>query len=373
MLGALMAGTANDLLQATARSFYLTLRVLPGPVRPQIGLAYLLARTTDTIADTALVPAGQRLQALQDLRKRIQEATTQPLNFGELARGQGLPAERLLLERVEESLAALRLLSADDQKLVKNVLLTIISGQELDLRRFAVGTDGSPDVPPQASSPAAPPASQPGTPLVAGTETTGARRKQIIALQTAAELDDYTYRVAGCVGEFWTRLCRAHLFPRARLNDDQLVADGVRFGQGLQLVNILRDLPADLANGRCYLPLEKLRPAGLAPETLLAPEKEGAFLPLYRAGLDQATAHLEAGWRYTNTLPSGQFRVRLACAWPVLLGLKTIAKLRTAGVADLQRRVKVPRREVYAMMASSILASSVPFLWRRLAAAALRG
>jgi farnesyl-diphosphate farnesyltransferase len=46
----------TDLLKATSRSFYLTLRVLPAAVRPQISLAYLLARTTDTIADTEIVP-----------------------------------------------------------------------------------------------------------------------------------------------------------------------------------------------------------------------------------------------------------------------------------------------------------------------------
>jgi farnesyl-diphosphate farnesyltransferase len=59
------------LLKATSRSFYLTLRVLPAAVRPQIGLAYLLARTTDTIADTELVPLEQRLDALKRLRERI--------------------------------------------------------------------------------------------------------------------------------------------------------------------------------------------------------------------------------------------------------------------------------------------------------------
>ena len=59
-------------------------------------------------------------------------------------------------------------------------------------------------------------------------------------------MDDYTYRVAGCVGEFWTRLCRAHLFPRAVVDDAMLLRDGIRFGKGLQLVNILRDIPADL-------------------------------------------------------------------------------------------------------------------------------
>jgi phytoene/squalene synthetase len=40
-----MPTALNDLLPATARSFYLTLRVLPARVRPQIGPAYLLART----------------------------------------------------------------------------------------------------------------------------------------------------------------------------------------------------------------------------------------------------------------------------------------------------------------------------------------
>ena len=40
-----MNAALNELLKQTSRSFYLTLRVLPAAVRPQIGLAYLLART----------------------------------------------------------------------------------------------------------------------------------------------------------------------------------------------------------------------------------------------------------------------------------------------------------------------------------------
>ena len=223
-----MAGTLNDLLKATSRSFYLTLRVLPAAVRPQIGLAYLLARTTDTIADTELVPLEQRLDALKRLRERILGPSTAPLNFGELAKHQGSSAEAALLEKVEDSLALLQTLSPDDQQLVRTVLNTITGGQELDLRRFA-----------------------------------GASAEKIVALETAAQLDDYTYRVAGCVGEFWTKMCRAHLFPKLRLDDAQLLADGVRFGKGLQLVNILRDLPADLKKGRCYLPSEKLETGGI--------------------------------------------------------------------------------------------------------------
>jgi farnesyl-diphosphate farnesyltransferase len=326
-----MTGNANELLKATARSFYLTLRVLPPAVRPQISLAYLLARTTDTIADTEIVPLAQRLDSLANLRAHIAGQAAAPLDFDDLARHQGLAAERILLEKVRDSLAALQALAAADRALVRSVLETITGGQELDLQRFA-----------------------------------NHRAGEIIALKTAAELDDYTYRVAGCVGEFWTRLCRAHLFPRAELDEQQLITDGIRFGKGLQLVNILRDLLADLKNGRCYLPLEKLTDAGLRPEDLLQPENAAKFLPLYRAQLDQAEAHLAAGWRYTNTLPFGQFRVRLACAWPVLLGIKTVKKLRVASVSALQQRVKVPRGEVYGLLAWSVLACPIPFLWRRL-------
>src|SRR2546423_5496602 len=91
-------------LKDVSRSFYLTLRVLPGKIRPQIGLAYLLARATDTIADTELVPMDQRLQALQALRERILGQSQNALDFGDLARNQASPAERVLLAKCEASL-----------------------------------------------------------------------------------------------------------------------------------------------------------------------------------------------------------------------------------------------------------------------------
>ena len=333
-----MPTALNDLLKATSRSFYLTLRVLPARVRPQIGLAYLLARTTDTIADTEILPVAQRLDALQKLRERILGRSSAPLNFGELAQSQGSPAEKLLLEKTEAGLAILKTLAPADLELVRTVLTTITSGQELDLRRF-------------------------GNVAKTSASATGQR---IVALETAAELDDYTYRVAGCVGEFWTKICRAHLFPNARLDEKQFITDGIRFGKGLQLVNILRDLPVDLKNGRCYLPAERLDEAKLLPETLLSPANEQKFLRLFHEYLDQAEAHLTAGWRYTNTLPFGQFRVRLGCAWPILLGAKTIAKLRAADVTQLQQRVKVSRGEVYGILFGSLLACPLPFAWRKL-------
>jgi farnesyl-diphosphate farnesyltransferase len=333
-----MAPARNDLLTSllkdVSRSFYLTLRVLPKSIRRQIGLAYLLARTTDTIADTELIPLEQQLDALQKLRERILGQNASPLNFGECAQHQASLSERMLLERVEESLGLLSTLAAADLKMVRQVLDTITSGQELDLRRFA-----------------------------------GAGPDKIIALQTDAELDDYTYRVAGCVGEFWTAMCIEHLFRLPELDvacSGSFNELGVRFGKGLQLVNILRDVPADLRKGRCYFPSDKLAEAGLTAAHLLAPANEGKFRPLYDHYLDQAEAHLAAGWEYTNLIPFAWMSLRLACAWPILIGLRTLERLRTNRVLDPQQRIKIPRSEVRGIIFKSVVCYPVPRVWRKL-------
>jgi farnesyl-diphosphate farnesyltransferase len=320
----------QELLKANSRSFYLTLRTLPASVGPQMGLAYLLARTTDTIADTEIVPMEQRLQALQLLRERIRGTSCQPLEFGELARQQGSPSERALLENSEQALTVLESQKPDDRERIREVLEVIVSGQELDLKRFA-----------------------------------GATKEKITALANAAELDDYTYRVAGCVGEFWTKMCRAHLFPRTDLNDEWLLAQGVRFGKGLQLVNILRDMPADLRQGRCYLPVDELAVAGLAPGDLLEPRNEPKLRPVYNRYLALAEEHLAAGWAYTNALPWSSARVRLGCAWAILIGTATLARLHSGNVLDSAQRIKINRAEVKKIILGSVVRYPLPSAWRK--------
>jgi farnesyl-diphosphate farnesyltransferase len=214
------------------------------------------------------------------------------------------------------------------------VLDIITSGQELDLRRFGAAGAGA-----------------------------------LVALRTDQELDDYTYRVAGCVGEFWTRICRAHLFPRAPLDDALLLCNGVRFGKGLQLVNILRDIPADLRLGRCYLPSEGLVVVGLKPEDLLQPANEPHLRPLYDGYLDRADDHLLAGWAYTKTLPRRSVRVRLACSWPILIGRATLKLLRGGNVLDPAQRLKISRREVKRLMMRSVLLYPWPRAWEKMGCA----
>lgn len=312
----------TSLLKEVSRSFYLTMRILPAQIRPQIGTAYLLARTTDTIADTGVISIESRLRALQQLREKILASSEAALNFGALAENQSLPAERVLLERAEEAVSLLDGFPDSDRRLIREVLDVITSGQELDLKRFS-----------------------------------GATETKIIALQSDAELDDYTYRVAGCVGEFWTKVCHAHLFPEMDAN--QLLPDAIRFGKGLQLVNILRDVPRDLRNGRCYFPEPKLAQLGLKPGDLLVEENEKRFRPLYDQYVALAESHLQAGWSYTTRLPRNQVRLRLACAWPILIGMQTLQELKAGAVLDAHQTIKVTRRDVRRIIVRSI--TTYPF------------
>jgi len=305
--------------------------LLPQPVRPQIGLAYLLARATDTIADTEVVPLDQRLAALDQLRNRILGARDEPVDFSQFASNQALPAERQLLVRIEEAISILASFPCFDRCCIREVVETITSGQELDLHRFQ-----------------------------------SANAEWIVPLATEAELDDYTYRVAGCVGGFWTRVCRSHLFPKAPLDIPAYLENAVRFGKGLQLVNILRDIPADLARGRCYLPADGLRTVGLDPSDLANPAAMSRFQSVYHRHLEHAAAHLTAGWHYTCSTPRTQTRVRLACALPLLIGIETLSLLARENVLDPTRRIKVSRRRVRTLLTKALFLHPFPRRWEAL-------
>jgi farnesyl-diphosphate farnesyltransferase len=331
----------QELLKKVSRSFYLTLRVLPRSIRPQLSLAYLLARATDTVADTQLVVVERRREILLQLRSCIREACEDRMpslpDFGELANAQasiaeeGTDAERDLLDNLGNVLDALKQFSEEDRLRIRDVLSTITQGQEKDLVRFGSASEG-----------------------------------RIYALDTEGELDGYTYDVAGCVGEFWTRICRAHLFPNAVLDDAVLLTNAVRFGKGLQLVNILRDLPKDLQQGRCYIPVEQLSKHGLHPRDLLMADFMDRFRPLYQRYLKQAEDHLLAGWHYTEMLPFRCVRVRLACAWPILIGVRTIGLLRQGNILDNQHRIKLSRSDIRRLMLQSTICYPSRKAWNRL-------
>jgi farnesyl-diphosphate farnesyltransferase len=312
----------GELLQRVSRSFYLTLRVVPGDVRRPIGLAYLLARAADTIADTALIDRADRLKYLELFREALRKPEAGRLQAisEALAGPQQIAAERELLTRLEQAFALLRSLNPSDRSLVCGVVLTLTDGMVMDLATFPGEDEG-----------------------------------RLVALQTRADLDRYTYYVAGCVGEFWTDIHMAHRPSLAGWDREAMKRCGVRFGKGLQMTNVLRDLQKDLRIGRCYLPQQELQALGLQPADLLNPTAVVKVKPLLHSLLALTLDHYQEGWAYTLAIPRREIRMRLACVWPLFIGLETLALLaRSPNLLDPGVVIKIPRGAVYGMMVRSL-------------------
>ncbi len=317
----------GPVLRSVSRSFYLSLRFLPKGLRDPLSLAYLLARATDTLADTAEAPFALRTEGLRNLSAAIQGAGSSdamvPLreSFAPLQTNE---AERALLRRLPELLEWLGRMPIADRDEIRNVLVKINRGQTLDLERFDLRT---------------------------GTSTSTST--SIKAIRTGAELDEYTYLVAGCVGEFWTRLCFAHVKNFSDRSEQEMRELGIRYGQGLQLTNILRDAGDDLRQGRCYLPADELQSLGVAPgEIVRDPTRVEPILKTWR---QKAGAGIEAGIDYAAAIRNR--RVRFATALPALIGAETLALLREAGPDAIRRKIKVPRAEIRKLIVSSMAAT----------------
>ena len=304
----------TTILRSVSRSFYLSIRFLPAQLRESIALAYLLARTTDTVADTPRISGTLRVETLQTLSKAIQGKASRSVVVDLVASFAPLQqhaAERTLVESLPDCLESLEHLEMADRNDIRALLEKITQGQMLDLHRF--------DNP-----------------------------EEIRALRAAADLDEYTYLVAGCVGEFWTRLCFRHVRKFATLSEDEMLTLGKRYGVALQLINILRDAGSDLRAGRCYFPEEELISARLtAAQILFEPER---FHPIYRNWAEKAERGLECGMQYSRAIRNR--RVRAATVLPALIGARTLALLHEAGATMLDRRVKVSRSYVRGIIAS---------------------
>lgn len=316
----------KDLLRDTSRSFYLSLRVLPGPLREPLSLAYLVARASDTLADSSRADLSGRLRALDAMREALRcgaegEGSRQVAAREAAAReAAGIaadsPAEQRLLAGTGRVLEAVARQEAPVRREIHRVLETITGGQRQDLIRFGYA---HPDAP--------------------------------VALATAAECEAYTYAVAGCVGEFWTRVCALQM-PRtlgAPLED--LLHHGRRLGQGLQLVNILRDLPADLARGCCYLPKEEMDLLGTSPGELAT--NPAVARRITRPWMQKAREWLSHGEQYVEGIRG--MRLRLSVILPRRLGFATLELLEKNPPLETNHRVRIDRRGVYRCMWESVL------------------
>jgi farnesyl-diphosphate farnesyltransferase len=285
----------EELLAKTSRTFALAIPLLPKPARAEVCLAYLLFRLADTLEDAELWPREARVRALDELAELLDEpaAARTRSRLETLREGWLHPAP----SRDEACLALLRAtpeLFAELHQLDPRVQEIIISH---------------------------------GARTVAGMRATIERSDEggRFGLRTVEELRDYCYTVAGIVGELLTQVF-LHDSPQLVAVKETLLENQVLFGEGLQLVNILKDEAKDATDGRRYLPPTATRAEVIA---------------LARRDLASARAYIEA--LESGGAPGGYVAFTTLSAD---LADATLTRLESDGAG-----AKVPRSTVMQMFA----------------------
>lgn len=291
----------QDLLRLASRTFAIGIEQLPAVLCDAGTVAYLLLRVSDYLEDNEDMPAEKKIELLNlwaevlnssadvhDLTKQIQEAdTTNP--------------DAVVAQHAEDILARLALLPKEVREIIVPNVINSTHGMARWVERG-----------PQVND--------------------------------EADMDDYMFEVAGRVGYLLTHLFAWYsLFIRIRIKE--LLPLAREFGLALQTVNVIRGLRKDYERGWVYVPKKFLEAVNLSAQELFLPENRAEALKVLDMLADKAERHLHAALTCVKSLPPWQHRIRLACIFPLMFAIRTLAiSRRNADVFNSE--AKITREEV---------------------------
>ncbi|WP_394752720.1 phytoene/squalene synthase family protein [Crenothrix sp.] len=295
------------LLEGVSRTFALTIPQLPQGLFAPIANAYLLCRIVDTIEDEVSLSPEQKKYFCSEFTHIVASGVnSEPfaVELAPLLSDQTIPAEHALIHVLPRVIEITHSFEPDQIAALAGCVETMAEGMPLF----------------QAQN------------LQAG-------------LATLADMDQYCYYVAGCVGEMLTKLF-CHYSPEIAQHREQLLSLSVSFGQGLQMTNILKDIWDDAQRGVCWLPQDIFLEAGFNLKELTAENSNEQFrLGLARV-ISIADQHLHDALRYTQFIPAHEVGIRNFCLWALGMALLTLKKIKNNLSFTASNQVKINRKSV---------------------------
>jgi geranylgeranyl pyrophosphate synthase/phytoene/squalene synthetase len=298
------------MLPEVSRTFALSIEALPAPLRDAVRTAYLLCRIVDTIEDDPRIELERR-NALFGAFRDLLRGTGDVEAFRNAPEWRAPGADAELCRGAHHVFDSFGRLDPGMQAAIRPSVLEMAEGMQQ--YRSRVARDGQ------------------------------------VRIRDFEDLDRYCYFVAGTVGRLLTGLFLRFAPPNEPGLGSELERKAVPFGQGLQLVNVLKDVDADLARGVCFVPEVLLEEHGLSRAEFEALDP-AARRPVWRKVAERARGHLEDAVEYTLAWPAeGPGRaVRFFCAVPLGLALATLAVLETDPA-----RSKIDRARVLAIFSDA--------------------
>ena len=299
----------TQILPGVSRTFALTIPQLPEPLDHVIGNAYLLCRIADTVEDEPTLASAQKqvfLTRFADVVAGGASAQAFANDLHPLLSEATIAAERDLVAHTATVVGATHAFRRVQREALERCV-TIMSTGMAEFQRAAT----------------------------------------LQGLEDMRHLDRYCYHVAGVVGETITALL-CDYSPQIDARRDRLLRLSTSFGQGLQMVNVLRDMWDDRHRGVCWLPRDVFRALGVDLSSLAAGRPGPEFVAGLLGLVGVARKHLAAALQFTLLIPARETGIRRFLLWTLGMAVLTLRRIHARLDFVHGDDVKISRRDVRA-------------------------
>ena len=314
----------NIWLKEVSRTFYPSIKILSKDLHFYVGHSYLICRLLDTLEDAYDITVEKKKEAIHQAVISIRDHSYFPKNnntFAEIAATSDIkPFEKVILENAFEVFECIDTFP----DVVRSDIRAWTTEMAEGMKKYSFGSDNPK-----------------------------------VQLSTMYELEEYTYYVAGTVGELLSRLFTRDHFNIPKERCDIMFANGVAFGKALQYVNIIKDSREDFTEGRCFIPADLLKKHGLELSEFFKNDKKDEIKAVYGELIRRAEDHLQAAIKYVEAVPLRLWRIRLFCIWPVALACATLNGIKRDldDFIKTNNSYKITRKEVKRILLRGYIAA----------------
>lgn len=302
--------TLRDLLRSASRTFAIGIEQLPGILCDAATVAYLLLRVSDYLEDNEDMTAEDKVRLLHLWVKILEGNADSEELTSQIQHANTSNPDALVAQHAADILARLATLPEDVQEIITQHVMHSTLG-------MARWVERGPQV------------------------------------DDETDLDDYMFEVAGRVGYLLTHLF-AWYSTTIQNRKEILLPLAREFGLALQTVNVIRGLRRDYERGWVYVPQKFLTQVNLTAHELFQPEYRTQAIQVLDMLADKAERHLHAALTCVKALPPWQHRIRLACIFPLMFAIRTLAISRRNDLV-FEDEAKISRDEVKQIVTDSTL------------------
>ena len=311
---------ARSIIGRVSRTFAIGITILPGDLGKAVLTGYLLCRIADTIEDDGTSAASRRQELLAKFIACFDDPAL-AARFGDEVSDIKVadPNYRELLHGTKLVFDLLNSLPPESARIVGRWTRELAMGMSEFVGRYPDG----------------------------------------IRIQTVEEYRRYCYYVAGTVGHMLTDLFFFHCRHIKEHDYQRLLVHCEAFGEGLQTINILKDIAWDIEHeNAAYIPEELLRERGSSHQLILHGDRVAQNHEALATLVELAKTDIKKSLDYINALPKVALQIRLFCLLPILFAVATLREIeRSTAMLQSGGAVKISRSEVRSLIVAGVVST----------------